>query len=80
MSNNKSIFRGTFFTVSTRWFDRFVGFLSTIILARLLSPEDYGVVAIVTLSVGMARVFLDLGVHVALIQNKNVTQDHYNTA
>jgi O-antigen/teichoic acid export membrane protein len=80
MNSHKSIFKGTFFTVSTRWFDRFVGFLSTIILARLLSPEDYGVVAIVTLSVGMARVFLDLGVHVALIQNKNVTQDHYNTA
>lgn len=80
MNSHKSIFKGTFFTVSTRWFDRFVGFLSTIILARLLSPEDYGVVAIVTLSVGMARVFFDLGVHVALIQNKNITQGHYNTA
>ena len=77
---NKSIFSGTLLTVGIRWFDRFIGLISMFILARLLTPEDFGIVAIATLTVGLANVFLDLGVHVALIQNKNTVQADFDTA
>jgi len=63
-----------------RWTDRAIGLLSTIILARLLVPEDFGVVAMATMAIGLAAVFLDLGVNIALIQNPNATQAHYNAA
>ncbi len=74
-----SIARGAALTVGARWIDRFIGIASTIILARLLVPEDFGIVAIASLAIGLADTLLDLGVNVALIQNRNATQSHYDT-
>lgn len=67
-------------TIAMRWTDRLVGFLSTLILARLLVPDDFGVIAMASVVVGLIDVFLDLGVSIALIRNKEATSDHYNTA
>ena len=79
-SGQVSIAQGTLLVVGMRWTDRAIGLLSTIILARLLVPEDFGVVAMATMAIGLAAVFLDLGVNIALIQNPNATQAHYNAA
>jgi O-antigen/teichoic acid export membrane protein len=78
--HEKSVFRGALLTVSVRWIDRLIGLLSMVILARLLAPEDFGLIAMAMLVLGLVDIFLDLGVNVALIQNSNATQDHYNTA
>jgi lipopolysaccharide exporter len=75
-----SVFKGAILTVSMRWTDRLIGFGSTLILARLLVPADFGVVAMASLVVGLADVLLSLGVNVALIRNHNATPAHYNTA
>ncbi|MBD3893565.1 lipopolysaccharide biosynthesis protein [Hydrogenophaga sp.] len=75
-----SLLRGMLFTVATRWVDRLIGLASTLILARLLLPDDFGVIAMAALAVGLADVLLDMGVHVALIQNPRATQEHYNSA
>lgn len=79
-SGPTSIFKGAILTVSMRWTDRLIGFASTLILARLLVPDDFGIIAMASLVVGLTEVFLDLGVNVALIQNRNATAAHYNTA
>jgi polysaccharide transporter, PST family len=57
-----------------------IGFASTLILARLLIPEDFGIVAMASLVIALIDVFLDLGVNVALIQNQDASASHYNTA
>jgi lipopolysaccharide exporter len=75
-----SILGGTLIMVAMRWCDRLVGIASTIILARLLVPEDFGIIAMASLAIALADVLLDFGVNVALIQNPNVTHGHYNTA
>lgn len=75
-----SIAHGTLLVVGMRWVDRAIGLLSTIILARLLVPEDIGVVAMATMAIGLATVFLDLGVNIALIRNPHATQAHYDAA
>jgi lipopolysaccharide exporter len=75
-----SVLRGAALTVGMRWTDRLIGFVSTIILARLLEPSDLGIIAMVSLVVAFVDVFLDLGVNIALIQNRNPTPAHYNTA
>jgi len=75
-----SVTKGAILTVSMRWTDRLIGFISTLILARLLAPEDFGIIAMASLVVGLVDAFLALGVHVALIQNNNADQAHYNTA
>lgn len=74
------MFKGAIFTVGLRWADRLIGFVSTLVLARLLMPDDFGVVAMASLVILMADLFLNLGVNIALIQNQETTQEHYDTA
>ena len=76
----QSVAESALITVAMRWTDRSIGFVSTLILARLLVPEDFGVIAMASLVIGLADVFFDLGVNVALIQNKSPSQEHYDTA
>ncbi|WP_432205321.1 lipopolysaccharide biosynthesis protein (plasmid) [Cetobacterium somerae] len=45
-----------------------------IILARILTPEDYGVIAIITIFITLANVFVQSGFGVALIQKKDVDE------
>ena len=52
-----------------------VQFILQIILARLLSPEHYGVLAIMIIFTTLANVFIQNGFNTALIQNKDVTED-----
>lgn len=75
-----SVARGALFVLAARWADQVIGFASTIILARLLVPEDIGIVAMASLVVSLVDVLLDLGVNVALIQNRDAAQAHYDTA
>jgi len=49
-----------------------VQFIIQIILARLLLPEDYGVIAIVTIFITIANVFVQSGFNTALIQKKKI--------
>jgi lipopolysaccharide exporter len=75
-----SVFRGAILTVSMRWTDRLIGFISTLILARLIAPDDFGIIAMASLVIGLVDALLALGVNVALIQNREATQAHYDTA
>lgn len=79
-SRRFSVFGGTVITVAMRWTDRLIGLVSTLILARLLMPEDFGIIAMASLAIALADILLDFGVNVALIQNRDATQAHYNTA
>ena len=57
-----------------------LGFIVSLILARLLSPEDYGVIAIIMVFGTIANVFIDCGILKALIQNQNCGEKDYSTA
>jgi len=50
-----------------------------IVLARLLNPSDFGLIAIVMVIIGIANVFRDLGLSGALIQRKKVLPIHYSS-
>ena len=56
-----------------RMSDRILGLIATIILARMLTPKDFGVVAIGTLVIGLFEVFTRSGLQHALIQAPDVT-------
>lgn len=49
--------------------------VSTIVLARILTPSDYGIVAMVLVVTGFAGVFRDLGLSTAAIQAKNLSRE-----
>ncbi|MEO3388960.1 oligosaccharide flippase family protein [Mesorhizobium sp. CAU 1741] len=57
-----------------------VGFLSTIILARLLVPEDFGLIAIAAASLAIATAVTDLPVAAALVQLEEPSRADYDTA
>ena len=49
---------------------QFVTFIVSIVLARLLLPEDYGQIALITVFITLMQVFVDSGLGTALIQKK----------
>lgn len=57
-----------------------VSMIVAIILARLLEPEDYSVVSIVTIFFTFANVFITSGFNVALIQKKEADKEDYSSA
>ena len=70
---------GILWTVSQRFAGVGVSFISGIILARLLSPEDYGIIGMLTIFITISSAFLDGGFGAALIQKKEPTQEDYST-
>src|ERR1700746_4041641 len=53
--------------------------ISTVVLARLLTPADFGIVAMVTAFTGVAAGFADLGLTEATIQRKEISHDQVST-
>ena len=56
-----------------------VSFIVSIILARLLAPEVYGTIALVTVFTAVLQVFVDSGMGNALIQKKNADDRDFST-
>ena len=54
-------------------------FIVTIILARLLEPSDFGLIAIIMVIVSLATIFADIGLGGALIQRRKLHQIHYSS-
>jgi O-antigen/teichoic acid export membrane protein len=50
------------------------------ILARLLAPSDFGLLALTTVFTGFAMIFGDMGVSYALIQKQDVEDKHWSSA
>lgn len=49
--------------------------LSAIVIARILSPDDYGVVAMVTPVIAFITMFQDFGLSAAAVQRRSITQE-----
>lgn len=57
-----------------------VSFLVSIVLARLLSPDDYGLIGIIAIFTAVCQALINGGFTTALIRKKDATNDDYNTA
>jgi len=80
-SQNHKFINGALWMVAMRWMMRFFGILSTIILARLLTPTDFGIVALALIVVGLLEVLSWTAIDLALIQKQEeTTREHYDTA
>lgn len=74
-----SLINATFWSSIQRFGGLAIGFISNIVLARMLRPEDYGIIALIMVFVGMADVLVDGGLGNALIQKKNICQKDIST-
>lgn len=63
-----------------RWAVKLLGLVNTAVLARLLAPEDFGLMAMAMLAVSFVEIWFGFGVELALIQNNNATREDYDTA
>ena len=70
----------TAWLVAMRWGSRLIGLVSTVIVARLLTPEDFGVVAIATSYIGIVLGVTELNLSRAIIQFNNPKKSEYDTA
>ncbi|MFW5983540.1 MAG: oligosaccharide flippase family protein, partial [bacterium] len=59
--------------------NQIIGFLLGIVLARVLMPEDFGMVAMVMVFIGFAGFLQQFGFNAALIQNQDVDSRDYST-
>jgi len=57
-----------------------VAFVVSIVLARLLSPDDYGLLGLVGIFTAVCHTLIIGGFSSALIRKKDITDDDYNTA
>ncbi|HDP70492.1 MAG TPA: MOP flippase family protein [Actinobacteria bacterium] len=72
--------KGLFWVALSTIFVRAVGFIAKIILARLLAPEDFGLLAIGLLTINTVGIFKDLGLGAALIHRKENIKEAADTA
>jgi len=56
-----------------------VGFVISIFLARLLFPEDFGLIGMVMAFIGIAGVFIDMGLGAAIIQREDIQEIHLSS-
>ena len=56
-----------------------IQFILQIILARMLTPEHYGVLSIMIIFTSLANIFIQTGFNTALIQGKEVTEEDYSS-
>lgn len=57
-----------------------ISFVISILLARILSPSDYGVIGMIGIFMAIAQTFIDSGFGSALIRKKDCTDTDYSTA
>ena len=78
-----SLRQKTFSNLLWRFMERMgaqlVALVVSLILARILSPEHYGLIALVTVITSILNVFVDSGLGSALIQKKNADDTDFST-
>ena len=77
--NKTTIISSLFWKLMERGGTQGIQLLVQIILARLLSPEEFGMIALVLVFVNYAQVFIQSGFNTALIQKKNVDEVDFSS-
>ena len=79
-SFSKKVARGGLWLLALRIISRGLGFIRTIVLARLLVPKDFGLFGIALLTFSAVEIFSRTGFQTALIQKKENAESYLNTA
>lgn len=79
-SLSKKVVRGGVWVFALRFTNRALRFMRTVILARLLVPEDFGLLGIAMLSITTLETFSETGFSAALIQKDKEIKSYLDTA
>ncbi|MRT94812.1 MOP flippase family protein [Ancylomarina sp. 16SWW S1-10-2] len=75
----KDTIKGVFWSFIDRFGTQFILLITQIVLARLLTPEDFGLIGMLSIFIAVSQVFVDSGFGNALIQKKDANQTDYST-
>jgi len=75
MSLWQKVFRGLKWTSGAQLVRQGAQFISTLVLARLLSPSDFGLMSMAAVVTGLAALFKDMGTASAIIQRKQISEE-----
>ncbi len=79
MSLKKQALSGVFWTFVQQFGVQGIGFVINIVLARLLTPQQFGLIAMITVFVGIGNALLNAGMGSSLIRSKNLDNADYST-
>ena len=74
-SYKKTLISSFLYTALSKYSGLIISIITTAILSRLLTPEDFGIVALATIFITFFSIISDLGIGPAVIQNKELTQN-----
>lgn len=75
----KVILTGFFWSITNQISITLAGLLISAVLSRLITPADFGILAMVSLGIGFLNVIKDFGFGAALIHKKEVSDEEYST-
>lgn len=79
MENRSSVFTNLIWRFAERCGAQIVAFIVSVVLARILAPEAYGTIALITVFTTILQVFVDSGLGNALIQKKDADNVDFST-
>lgn len=79
-NQGKRILSGLIWTFGERITAQLVSTLVTIMLARLLEPDHYGIISLVTIYISFCNVFVTSGFGSAIVRKHDAKEEDYNTA
>lgn len=79
MSNSNKIISSLIWKFMERFGTVGVQFIIQLVLARLLSPSDFGAIALITVFITISNVFVQNGFSTALIQQKEIREEDYSS-
>ena len=79
MNLGDKIFSGAIWSFAERVSTQLIQVILGIVLARLLTPNDYGLIGLLLVFISLSQVFIDSGFSAALIQKKNRSENDIST-
>jgi len=70
----RDLFKGVYYTAIAKYAGMIISLVIVAILSRLISPKDFGIVAIATVLIQFLGNFTDMGIESAIIQHKKLTK------
>ena len=78
VSIKQQMLSGVFYTAVAKYSSIIISLIVMAVLARLLHPDDFGVIAVATVIINFFNIFTNIGFSSAIIQNKELTSRDIN--
>lgn len=72
---DRTLVRGLAWTGAVKWLSQILSWVSTVVVARLLNPEDYGIVAMAGVFVGFIGLLNEFGLGAAVVALRHLTDE-----